>query len=261
MASHNSVQQKELVFAVIMAGVAAGVVAAASLLKLGTQPANSGPGGSLLLVQSGDGRRAPGVTTAPGINSAQINQRLLSAAATTGGDLEVSLAWNGTSDLDLELREPSGELITAYHPRSTSGGIQDVDANPTWLTEEGEQRYRSGQIPGAENVREVPEMFFELDGQPGLPQGFTLPGADGKASTKFSRTPVEHIYFNHAPRGTYTVFVSCYSWRERFNGSMPCTVQIRSHGQVFHEVSGPVGPANYCANGARPGQWCQFQVR
>ena len=44
-------------------------------------------------------------------------------------------------------------------------------------------------------------------------------------------------------------------------GSMLCTVQVRSHGQVFHEVSGPIGPANWCANGAPPGQWCQFVMR
>lgn len=261
MPSQSTMQQKELFFALTVAGVVAGVLGVGALLKLGAQPATAGAGGSLLLVQSGDGRRAPGVTTAPGINSAQINQRLVSASAATGGDLEVSLAWNGTSDLDLQVREPSGELITASHPRSACGGVQDVDANPTWLTQEGEWRYRSGRVPGAENVREVPDMLFDLDRQAGLPQGFTLPGDEGKASTKFSRTPVEHIYFNHAPRGTYTVFVSCYSWRERFAGSMLCTVQVRSHGQVFHEVSGPIGPANWCANGAPPGQWCQFVMR
>jgi hypothetical protein len=261
METQSSVQQKELRFILILGALFAVPLVIAGFLQLSSHAPPGRAGGSMMLVQSQDGRRAPGVASAAAVDSAQINQRLLAASATTGGDVEVSLAWNGTSDLDLEVRDPSGEVINAEHPHSTSGGVQDVDANPTWLTAEGDQRQRSGQIPGQETVREVPEFLFDLDKQAGLPQGFTLPGDQGKAATKFSHTPVEHIYFTHAPAGTYTVYAHCYSWRERSLTPLPCTVQVRTHGKVFHEVSGALGPASFVANGIAPIQACQFVIR
>jgi hypothetical protein len=261
MPSGGSVQQKELMFVLYLGAALVVGVAVIRFAQMTSRQPVSGAGGNLLLVQSGDGRTAPGVVAAPAVDARQIDQRLLAASATTGGEVEVSLAWNGTSDFDLEVRDPSGELITAYHPNSASGGVQDVDANPTILNEGGSARAQSGQVPGAENVVELPDVFFDLDRQPGLPNGFTLPGAEGKAASRFTRAPVEHIYFARAPRGTYTVYAHCYSWRERSSAPLPYTVQVRSHGQVFHEVSGTLGPTSYVADGTAPAQACQFAIR
>ena len=84
---------------------------------------------------------------------------------------------------------------------------------------------------------------------------------EGKAFPKFSRTPVEHIYFAQAPRGTYTVYAHCYSWREKDANPLPYTVQVRSQGKAFHEVSGALGPANYITDNTAPSAVCQFVMR
>jgi hypothetical protein len=220
---------------------------------------------NMLLVQSGREQQAPNVGGAPAVTATQIDQRLKDAAATTGGEVEVSLAWNSASDLDIRVADPSGELITAAHRHSASGGVQDVDANPTWINAEGERRLAAGQKPGAENVLPVPDALFDLDRQTGLPAGLrellTLPGSDGKAPSRFTRTPVEHIFFARAPKGTYTVYAHCYSWREPNSNPLPFTVQVRSHGRVFHETSGTLGPASFVTHDTTPTQVCQFVIR
>lgn len=45
------------------------------------------------------------------------------------GPIQVSVAWNQPSDLDLYVVEPSGETIYFDHPQSSTGGILDLDAN------------------------------------------------------------------------------------------------------------------------------------
>lgn len=206
-----------------------------------------------------------GANVAGGVDAGQISRRLLDAGATMGGDVEISLAWNTLTDLDLEVRDPSGELITAEHRHSQSGGEQDVDANPTPLSPEGEMRYAAGQPPGQENVEPAPDILVDLDKRVGLPGGLPdLPGfgASGEhAPGRFTRTPVEHIYFARAPRGTYTVYASCFSWREPDRRPLPFTIQVRSRDRVILQTTGVIGPASYVADGARPIQVCQFTAR
>jgi len=45
------------------------------------------------------------------------------------GDVQVTLIWNTTDDLDLWVTDPSGESIYYQHEYSASGGELDVDAN------------------------------------------------------------------------------------------------------------------------------------
>jgi uncharacterized protein YfaP (DUF2135 family) len=45
------------------------------------------------------------------------------------GDVQVTLQWDNTADLDLHLVDPNGEEICYLHERSASGGELDVDAN------------------------------------------------------------------------------------------------------------------------------------
>ena len=222
--------------------------------------ASGGP--SLVMLQPGGGGGAS-VLGAPNIDRGQIDQRLLTAAATTGGDVEVSLAWNSLSDLDLQVRDPSGTLVSAAHPRSASGGVQDVDANPTLTTIEGSIRANMGRSPGAENVEPVPEFLIDLDKRIGsdLAGKLAPPGFGGQAAPRFTRTPVEHIYFARAPRGTYTVYAHCYSWRQSDLTPLTFTIQVRSRGQVVHEASGWLGPMSYVSHETVPMQACQFVVR
>jgi len=45
------------------------------------------------------------------------------------GDIQVTLTWNSTNDIDLWVTDPAGELIFFDHRFSISGGVLDVDAN------------------------------------------------------------------------------------------------------------------------------------
>jgi hypothetical protein len=196
------------------------------------------------------------------VDSRQMESRLALEAATTGGDLEISLAWNTLSDIDLQVTDPSGEQIAADHPRSVSGGAQDVDANPTLLTAEGESRIAGGQIPGKENISELPELLVDLDKKVGLPagmQGLNLPSDGVKAPAHWTRQPIEHIYFAAAPKGIYTVRAHCYSWREPDANPLPYTVEIRSHQKVVYRAAGTIGPASFAAEGAGPIEVCRFE--
>lgn len=45
------------------------------------------------------------------------------------GDIQVTLTWESTNDLDLWVTDPAGETIFFRHAASQSGGQLDVDAN------------------------------------------------------------------------------------------------------------------------------------
>lgn len=45
------------------------------------------------------------------------------------GDVQATLTWSNTNDLDLWIEDPSGAIIYFEKPRSSSGGVLDVDAN------------------------------------------------------------------------------------------------------------------------------------
>lgn len=45
------------------------------------------------------------------------------------GDIQVTLRWASTDDLDLEVVDPNGETVAYYNPIIPSGGQLDVDAN------------------------------------------------------------------------------------------------------------------------------------
>lgn len=46
------------------------------------------------------------------------------------GDVQITLIWNNTNDLDLWVTDPNGTRIYYGNRRSSSGGSLDVDANP-----------------------------------------------------------------------------------------------------------------------------------
>ena len=233
---------------------------------LAPKAGSAGSGGKtgLLMLPTANGGAGSSMVGAA-VDSSQIQQRLLERTATTGGEIEVSLAWNTLTDLDLQVRDPSGELITAAHPHSASGGEQDVDANPTVTTPEGSMRAMQGLNPGPENVIPLPEFMIDMDKKIGMPDEMKelsrLSGQGDKAPPRYTHAPVEHIYFAHAPKGTYTVYAQCYSWREPNANPLPFTVEVRTFGKVFNQTSGTIGPANYITDNTAPTQVCQFVVQ
>lgn len=189
----------------------------------------------------------------------QIDQRLLQAGAQTGGELDISLAWNSLTDLDLSVSEPGGELICASHRQSASGGVQDVDANPTLVTEEGKRLLALGRNPGPGNILPLTEFMVDLEQKMGLPEGMS--GLGSGMRSHFTHTPVEHIYFSQAPKGTYRIYARCYSWREPDQNPLTFTLLIRSRGKVFYQTVGTLGPASYVTDNLKPMQVCQFVLK
>ncbi|HLK57958.1 MAG TPA: hypothetical protein VKU00_15430 [Chthonomonadaceae bacterium] len=234
---------------------------AIGVLALSSQRRQGGGSGIFLV---GSGPSNDNSSPFPAIDEQQLASRLTHAGATTGGEVEVSLAWNTLTDLDIQVRDPSGELISASHPRSQSGGIQDVDANPTPTTLEGSMLAAEGKNPGPENVLPVSEELVDLEDKIGMPSDFGgsgLPGFEDKAPPRYTRKPVEHIYFAHASKGIYTVYAHCYMWREPNSTPLPYTVQIRSHGKAMITTTGTIGPESYITYNAAPIQVCQFEMR
>ena len=62
------------------------------------------------------------------IFNSDMNRRLERAGARSG-DIQISLIWNTTDDLDLHCVDPAGGHIFFGHRRSQSGGVLDVDMN------------------------------------------------------------------------------------------------------------------------------------
>ena len=84
------------------------------------------------------------VGLAPGMEGGSLQMRYVAAGAVGlgematqtmrvirvgTGDVQVSIAWSGASDVDLHVFDPAGEEIFYDHKQSTSGGLLDLDSN------------------------------------------------------------------------------------------------------------------------------------
>jgi hypothetical protein len=87
--------------------------------------------------------------------SAPSNEILVFVVGFTG-DVQVSVAWDAASDVDLHVVDPRGEEIFYANPVSASGGQLDVDSNPACLLD-GRQieniRWGSSAPGGSYTVR------------------------------------------------------------------------------------------------------------
>jgi len=57
-------------------------------------------------------------------------------AALGTGDIQVTLRWATTDDLDLSVTDPGGEIVSFFTPTIGSGGQLDVDANAGCLEQD-----------------------------------------------------------------------------------------------------------------------------
>lgn len=57
-------------------------------------------------------------------------EQSISVAVVGSGDVQVTLVWSDTNDLDLAVTDPTGFTISYINRTSPSGGMLDVDANP-----------------------------------------------------------------------------------------------------------------------------------
>ena len=62
------------------------------------------------------------------VGAAADSAKTVNTSASTGA-VQVSLSWNQLSDVDLHVVDPNSEEIYWDNPRSTSGGVLDLDSN------------------------------------------------------------------------------------------------------------------------------------
>ncbi len=89
------------------------------------------------------------------------------------GDVQVTLRWSGTADLDLAVTDPTGARISYEATSSPSGGQLDVDANGSCAGDPPVENvfWPPGQAPLGEYLLEV-HYYGECAGEG--PQSFTL---------------------------------------------------------------------------------------
>lgn len=75
------------------------------------------------------------------------------------GDVQITLSWSSTNDLDLWVTDPAGTRIFYDNKSSSTGGVLDVDANPGCqrLTNQPVENifWPQGEAPTGEFVVEV----------------------------------------------------------------------------------------------------------
>jgi IPT/TIG domain len=125
----------------------------------------------------------PVVVTVDGVASNAVSLTVLGS-----GDVQITLVWDDTNDLDLHVIDPSGEEIFYNHTMAASGGRLDVDANAGCGSTTSSPRenifWPTGQAPnGTYTVRVV---FFEACTDPAVSSPFTVNAiVDGSFMTLF----------------------------------------------------------------------------
>ena len=114
-----------------------------------------------------------------------LDERLRREGAQTG-EVQVSLIWEGPSDLDLHIFCPNGEEIY-FNSRRHCGGELDIDMN----------------------------------------------------ADRHSMTPVENVFWSHAPSGRYRIVVVLYDRQRDYSSSIPFLVRVKL-GTARHDVRGSV---------------------
>jgi hypothetical protein len=90
---------------------------------------------------------AVGDAAAIGVYASQAVQ--LIGAAT--GDIQVSVSWNDTSDVDLHVIDPNGDEVYFSNPNVASGGHLDIDSN-AGCTDDRDATHPAGFHKNNENI-------------------------------------------------------------------------------------------------------------
>jgi hypothetical protein len=163
-------------------------------------------------------------------------QRRLDGQGALSGDVQVSLTWNNNNDLDLSCMDPYGEMIDGYNQSSRSGGVLDVDMNPT------------------DDRLMTPEAIVKLRGREINSRAHRTSYANEQQPA-----PVENLVWAHdAPVGHYKVFVHQFCNKERVEQT-PFWVIVRVHGQV-HRIAGVMGREDFAENLVDPRLVYEFDV-
>jgi hypothetical protein len=231
-------QRTRLLFA--LAGIVTCLAAALlAELTLGRMNAGAllrrGHAASLLFATAPETTRRTVQDAAPAPTDAEV-QRRLDLAGAQSGDVQISLAWNNNNDLDLSCQEPDGEMIDGYNQSSRSGGVLDVDMNPTddsLLTDAARIK-----ILARESHLRAHRTSYANEYQP---------------------APVENLVWAHnAPSGHYKVFVHQFCNKERVERT-PFWIVVRVRGDV-HRISGSVGREDFAEQLIDPKLVYEFDV-
>lgn len=170
----------------------------------------------------------------PAVTHSDEMQRRLDDAGARSGDVQISLAWNNTNDLDLSCIDPNGELIDGYNQTSRSGGALDVDMNPT------------------DPSLILPESNAKL----ALRNG----NLNASRRTDSKSHPVENIVWqsDRAPQGHYKVFVHQFCNKEHVAATL-YWVEVRVHGKL-HRIDGSAGRDDFARDGIDPKLVYEFDL-
>lgn len=70
----------------------------------------------------------PNLTTIGAIsNDLSDNKRVADSAVVGSGNIEISLTWDSSADIDLYVQDPMGEWIWHKHKKSQSNGLLNID--------------------------------------------------------------------------------------------------------------------------------------
>ena len=86
----------------------------------------------------------------PTVVGAYANQNVTFITALTG-DIQVSVSWSDTSDVDLHVIDPNNEEVYYSHLTSASGGHLDIDSN-AGCTDDSDALHPAGYHKNNENI-------------------------------------------------------------------------------------------------------------
>lgn len=120
------------------------------------------------------------------------------------GDVQVSVAWDAPTDVDLHVTDPSGEEIYFAHKTSASGGTLDLDSNPACSIDNINNEnvvWPTGSAPSGSYTVEL--VYWSACSQPMSNYTVTVVVA-GQAPQVFSGTLVNASSSTKIPIGTFT---------------------------------------------------------
>jgi hypothetical protein len=144
-----------------------------------------------------------GVAAAGGELGAMLSQNI-NMIRVGSGDVQVSVAWDAPTDVDLHVIDPSGEEIYFGNKTSASGGTLDLDSNAACTIDNVDNEnivWPTGAAPSG--TYSVHLIYWSACSQPQSNYTVTIV-VKGQAPQVFSGTLVTASTSTHIPIGTFT---------------------------------------------------------